>query len=108
MLPFELRTILVFFIAVSGFVAAMPNGSFAVPLGQPCSGTAACDRGLWCEPQPGACASNAGICVSLPRLCIARKKGKASHPVCGCNGKTYSSDCIRRAQRIGKSHDGKC
>jgi hypothetical protein len=28
--------------------------------------------------------------------------------VCGCNGKTYSSDCFRRAYKIAKSHDGKC
>ncbi|HXE87713.1 MAG TPA: hypothetical protein VN524_13070 [Hyphomicrobiaceae bacterium] len=28
--------------------------------------------------------------------------------MCGCNGKTYSSDCFRRAYKIAKSHDGKC
>jgi hypothetical protein len=44
----------------------------------------------------------------VPRLCFARKKSKSFQPVCGCNSKTYSNDCFRRAQRVAKSHDGKC
>ena len=82
----------------------------AVPLGQPCGGPegAACDKGLWCEPTEGACGSNAGMCVKVPRLCIARKHGKSFQPVCGCNNKTYSNDCFRRAYKVAKSHDGKC
>jgi hypothetical protein len=82
----------------------------AVPAGQPCGGTigAVCDKGLWCEPPTGICASTAGVCVAVPRLCFARKKSKSFQPVCGCNNKTYSSDCFRRAYKVAKSHDGKC
>ena len=80
----------------------------ALPAGAACGTDVSCDKGLWCEPQEGACASQAGVCVSIPRLCIARKRSKNYHPVCGCNSKTYSSDCFRRAQRIAKLHDGKC
>jgi hypothetical protein len=83
----------------------------AVPLGEACGGAeaaAACDKGLWCEPSPGACASSAGVCVKVPRLCIARKHGKSFQPVCGCNNKTYSNDCFRRAYIVAKARDGKC
>lgn len=80
----------------------------AVPTGAPCGPGAACDKGLWCEPAAGSCSTPLGVCVSVPRLCFARKRSKNFHPVCGCNGKTYSSDCFRRAQRITKLHDGKC
>ena len=82
----------------------------AVPLGQPCGDAegATCDKGLWCEPPAGACTSNAGVCIKVPRLCIARKHGKSFEPVCGCNNKTYSNDCFRRAYKMAKAHDGKC
>jgi Kazal-type serine protease inhibitor-like protein len=86
------------------------NEAHAVPLGQGCGGTGggACDKGLWCEPSAGLCGSTVGVCVAIPRLCIARKKSKDYRPVCGCNSKTYSSDCFRRAYKVAKSHDGKC
>jgi Kazal-type serine protease inhibitor-like protein len=82
----------------------------AVPAGQVCGGPAGatCDKGLWCEPSTGACGSTTGVCVAIPRLCFARKKSKDYRPVCGCNSKTYSSDCFRRAYKVAKSHDGKC
>jgi hypothetical protein len=89
------------------------NQAHAVPVGQPCGGTtgAACDKGLWCEPPVGLCPSSTtvpGVCVPVPRLCFARKKSKDFKPVCGCNSKTYSSDCFRRAYRVPKYRDGKC
>jgi Kazal-type serine protease inhibitor domain len=29
-------------------------------------------------------------------------------PVCGCNGKTYSNDCIARCQNITQFKEGAC
>lgn len=94
--------------ALSAGVAQWEH-AHAVPAGQPCGGAegAACDKGLWCEPGPG-CTSTAGTCIAVPRLCVARRNSKTFHPVCGCNNKTYSSDCFRRAYRMGKLKDGKC
>ena len=82
----------------------------AVPAGQACGGAeeATCDKGLWCEPTAESCTSMAGVCVKVPRLCIARKNGKSFPPVCGCNSKTYSNDCFRRAYKIEKMRDGRC
>ena len=92
----------------ASILAAVP--AQAVPVGQACGGArgATCDKGLWCEPPTGMCASDEGVCVAVPRWCIARKRSRSFRPVCGCNSKTYSSDCFRRAYKVGKSHDGKC
>jgi hypothetical protein len=90
--------------------AVMPGAAHAVAVGQICGGASGsvCDKGLWCEPPTGMCADSAGICIAIPRLCVARKRSKSFKPVCGCNSKTYSSDCFRRADKVGKLRDGKC
>ncbi|MBX9590418.1 MAG: hypothetical protein K2X43_14015 [Hyphomonadaceae bacterium] len=105
-------------LAFIALIATTDQAAHAVPAGQVCGGIAgaACDKGLWCEPIAGKCASSsgtqagsqAGVCVAVPKLCIARKNGKSFQPVCGCNSKTYSNDCFRRAYRVAKFHDGKC
>ena len=103
-----MRHLLVAGLLILALSALGYRDAFAVPAGQPCGGgdTGTCDKGLWCEPS--ACTSTAGICVKTPKLCIARKNSKSFQPVCGCNNKTYSSDCFRRAYKIGKLRDGKC
>jgi hypothetical protein len=98
------------FLLVLAMSIVLGTSANAVPAGQRCGGVVGvtCDKGLWCEPPDGKCGSTAGVCVRIPRLCIARKKSKSFKPVCGCNSKTYSSDCFRRAYKVGKFHDGKC
>jgi hypothetical protein len=99
-------------LALATLLAAslLPAGrAEAVAAGEACGPAAgACDRGLWCEPPTGKCASRSGVCVAVPRFCIARKRSNSYRPVCGCNNKTYSSDCFRRAYKVVKSRDGKC
>ena len=88
----------------------LENQAHAVAVNQPCGAAtgAVCDKGLWCEPPMGKCAATAGVCVAVPRICFARKKSKNFRPVCGCNSRTYSSDCFRRAYKVPKFRDGKC
>jgi len=98
----------VIFVLVATVVAR--DQAQAVPAGEACGPFvgAACDKGLWCEPPTGMCAAMSGVCVAVPRICVARKRSKSFRPVCGCNSKTYSSDCFRRAYKIAKHRDGKC
>src|SRR5262245_892529 len=79
----------------------------AAGVGERCAGFAGvmCDKGLWCDPDPGSCGvmDAQGKCVRVVRGCP-----KNIHYVCGCNHKTYTNDCVRRTAHIGKDYEGKC
>lgn len=80
--------------------------SAAAGLGEECGGFAVikCEKGLWCEPEPGCGMADAsGVCVAIPDTCAA-----SSEPVCGCDGYTYANDCERRTGQVEKMADGAC
>lgn len=75
--------------------------------GKMCGGIAgiACAANQFCDiaSQCGLIADAAGTCQPLDVGCIA-----VVAPVCGCDGKTYSNDCVRISAGMQKSHDGAC
>jgi Kazal-type serine protease inhibitor domain len=98
------------FVSLAAALALMilvPSGAGAVGVGKQCGGFAGiqCNHGLFCQHPTGACFifDIAGTCARVPRFCPL-----IFRPVCGCNGKTYSNDCVRQAAMVSKAHDGKC
>jgi len=75
--------------------------------GQLCGGFAGlpCPTGQFCDMSShcGAIADASGTCQPTGGGCIA-----VWLPVCGCDGKTYPSDCDRMSAGVLKASDGEC
>jgi hypothetical protein len=92
--------------AVGAAALAWTGAADAAKLGHRCGGPLAitCGPGMWCDPTPRHCKPGArGHCVKVPQVCT-----DIFMPVCGCNGKTFSSDCFRIMDKEAKKHNGQC
>jgi hypothetical protein len=74
----------------------------------PCAGFLgrACPEGSSCDVTIAhACrgADLPGVCKPTPPACL-----DVPHAVCGCDGHTYASDCLRRTAGVALDHDGPC
>ena len=66
-----------------------------------------CASGLFCD-----LASNCGKITSAIGVCVSAGASVSCPaiwvPVCGCDNKTYSNDCLRQSAGILKAADGAC
>jgi hypothetical protein len=108
----SLRLAVALVIFIVGLVALMPqhsraDGEYPDKAGGRCGGFQGigCPPGQWCEQAPGACggADRLGICAPINAACT-----REFRPVCGCNGRTFPNDCVRRNAEVTKAHDGPC
>lgn len=83
-------------------------GICAATAAQSCGGLQGkgCPERQFCDFAPEAdcgAADRTGTCADVPELCTLE-----SHPVCGCDDKTYSSPCDAHSRGIPVASDGAC
>ena len=75
-----------------------------LPFDIPCQDNAPCGKEEFCEKKTGDC-DGAGVCIKRPESCPLYF---IYDPVCGCDGKTYDSECAAAMEGVSVLHKGRC
>ena len=75
--------------------------------GQDCTSTVDCAAGEFCEFPDGSCKAQ-GTCQPGGPAASTLRCNPDPQAVCGCDGKTYRSECERRRAGASKLRDGPC
>src|SRR3972149_3477866 len=69
---------------------------------QQCFSNLNCNSGYYCKKPEGSCYST-GFCSVRPDSCTFEYL-----PVCGCNGLTYSNECVAAQSGVSVAYQGEC
>ncbi len=98
-----------FFLRIAALLLAAYASAAEAKEGALCAGIAgaACEPGEYCAYLPGLCPGvvkdASGVCKVKLDVCP-----EIHSPVCGCDGRTYSSECHAAADRVSVLHPGEC